>query len=235
MSLISKIYPILRIDSIRLKYVQFRYWRMKKKMKFITQISSGVGEMTISHNLTAFDQIPSAAFQCGGRMGLLVYPIVSLFSYFTVRKAELKILIVGCRSEDDIYWLRSFGFHNTVGLDLFSYSPKIIVGDIHKTNFENSSYDIVLLGWMLSYSKEPQVVMQECKRILKPNGIIGVGIEHDEKQEINGIKPPRENVLNSTLDIRELFTTNFNHEVIFEYNHNNDLDARCVLISRLIT
>src|SRR6202012_5952842 len=99
-----------------------------------------------------------------------------------------KVLIVGPRTEDDILWAKSLGLFNTDGLDLFSYSPYIKVGDIHKSGIPDASYDAVLLGWMLSYSSDPELVVAECLRILKPGGYLGIGIESDALQDVEGVK-----------------------------------------------
>ena len=230
----DKFYSLLRIEGIRLKYVRFRYWWLKNKMKISSTQTSDIGETTISHNISAFEQLASSAFQCGGRMGLLIYPIVSYFKFITNDCNKLRILIVGCRTEDDIYWLRSYGFPNTMGFDLFSYSPHVMTGDIHKTNFPDSEFDVVLLGWMISYSKNPSLVIKECHRILKHGGLFGIGVDHDSNQEKNGIMPPRVNSINSTGDIKALINNQFENKVIFEYDHFNPLDARVAVIVKSV-
>ena len=221
----------LRFYPIRLLYVRFRYWWLKKKMRFSEEQSSKIGEQTIAHNLSAFQSPPAAVFGCNGRMGLLIYPVVS---YYVNNRQSRKILIVGCRSEDDIFWMRSYGFVNTMGFDLFSYSNNILVGDIHKTNFEDNSFDVVLLGWMISYSKDPICVITECRRILKPEGLLGIGIDHNPNQDRDGIRPPRVNTLNSTSDITNLLDSTIKHKVVFEYDHYPEEDYRCVIISRVL-
>jgi ubiquinone/menaquinone biosynthesis C-methylase UbiE len=79
-----------------------------------------------------------------------------------------------------------------------------MVGDIHHSKLPDKSYDAVLLGWMISYSSDPEGVIAECRRILKPGGLLGVGIESNPMQRVEGIKPPRVNALNSTADLISL-------------------------------
>jgi SAM-dependent methyltransferase len=226
--------PFLKFKRIRLWWVKIRYRILKKRMRFLQDRSSSIGEQTIKHNLTAFDS--DAAFGCGERMALLIYPVVGYYGYSSIRKCEVKILIVGCRTEDDIYWMRSYGFSNTIGFDLFSYSDNVLVGDIHKTNFENASFDVVLLGWMISYSKEPTKVINECRRILKTGGLLGIGIDHLPNQNNDNLLPPRVNTLNSTADIIALLNSTINHKVLFEYDHynakNNDFSTTVVSICK---
>lgn len=211
---------LLRFKRIRFWFVKIRYSFLKNKIRIKQDGSSSIGEKTISHNLDAFKNLP-AAFGCGERMGLLIYPVVSYYSFYSIDKTKLKVLIVGCRTEDDIYWMRSYGFRQTMGFDLFSYSKNILVGDIHQTDFADASFDVVLLGWMISYTKDPAAVIMECRRILKKDGIIGIGIDHDPKQDNNNIKAPRVNSLNSTSDIITLLDSTISHKVFLEYNHYN--------------
>jgi SAM-dependent methyltransferase len=198
-------------------------------MRFGNYNNESIGETTVKHNLTAFD-MPRAAFGCGGRMELLIYPIVS---YFRKNRASIRILVVGCRSEDDIFWLKSYGFSDTYGLDLFSYSKHILIGDIHNTDFADKTYDVVLLGWMISYTKDPGLVFKECKRILKDDGLLGVGLDHNPKQAAEGIKAPRVNTLNSTADIKKMLDASISNKLVLEYDHYYGDDDRCVVISKM--
>jgi SAM-dependent methyltransferase len=231
----SILYPFLRFKYIRYRVVKFRYLFFNKRIRIKQDVSASTGEQTITHNLDAFKNL-AAAFGCGERMGLLIYPLVGYYSFYKIDKSKLRVLIVGCRTEDDIYWMRAYGFTQTIGLDLFSYSRNILVGDIHKTDFEDASFDIVLLGWMISYTKNPAEVIRECRRILKKDGLLGIGIDHDPKQNNNDIKPPRVNTLNSTADIISLLDSVIHHKVVFEYNHynqhNDDLSTSVISICK---
>ncbi len=225
----TNMWSLLKHYNLRYFIINLRYKLLKRNMKFGNFENESIGELTVKHNLSAFN-IPRAAFGCGGRMELLIYPLVA---YYRKNRSSIKVLIVGCRSEDDIYWLRSYGFLDTYGLDLFSYSKNILIGDIHNTGFADGSYDVVLLGWMISYTKDPGSVFKECKRILKPGGLFGVGLDHAPNQHIDGIKPPRVNTLNSTTDMKKLMDETIKHKVVFEYDHYYDDDDRCVVISKM--
>lgn len=161
-------------------------------------MDKAVGEQTITHNLSAFGN--NAVFGMAKRMSLLLFPTAAIFKD---RLDSVHVLIVGPRTEDDIFWARSLGMFNTVGLDLFSYSPLIQIGDIHKSEIPDHSYDAILLGWMLSYSSEPRRVVDECLRIVKPGGLLGIGIESNARQKYDGIRPPRMNPLNTPSDLAE--------------------------------
>jgi SAM-dependent methyltransferase len=139
-------------------------------MKFLDRMTTGVGAKAISHNISAFDH--EAAFGMAKRMSLLLYPAAALLRENT----KPRVLIVGPRTEDDIFWARSLGLYDTTGLDLFTYSKYIALGDIHKTQFADDTFDAVLLGWCLAYSSTPQIMIDESKRITKNNGFLGVGL-----------------------------------------------------------
>jgi SAM-dependent methyltransferase len=192
-------------------------------MHFIQNGSPSIGETTINHNLTAFKY--NGGYGAGQRMGLLIYPVVAYNTFYLVNKSEQRVLLVGCRSEDDVFWMRAYGYRKAIGFDLFSYSKNVLVGDIHKTEFADESFNVVLLGWMISYTKDPAAVIKECRRILKPGGLLGIGIEHNPNQDNANILPPRVNHLNSTSDIISLLNATIKHKVLFEYDHQNDKDS----------
>ncbi|MEO8414436.1 MAG: class I SAM-dependent methyltransferase [Ginsengibacter sp.] len=223
--------PFLRFKNIRFWFVKKRYSLLKKNMRFKKDGSNSIGEKTIEHNLSAFNS--DAAFGCGERMGLLIYPVIAFYNYYTIDKSRKQVLIVGCRTEDDIYWMKSYGFTQTFGFDLFSYSPSVLIGDIHKTDFEEERFDVVLIAWMISYSSDPETVIKECRRILKPGGLLGIGIDHNPNQDYNNIKAPRVNTLNTSQELISLLNSTINHKVLFEYDHYNikDNDHSTTVIS----
>ncbi len=155
---------LLADENIRFVVTRSRYWFLKRNIKV----------------LKGFDQCPSvrynmdfnpAAFGCGGRMSMLLFP---LRGFLFPRHQSAKVLVVGPRTEDDIFWARSIGLANARGLDLFSYSPLIDLGDAHQTSYPSGQFDAIVLGWILPYIDHPQQVLQEMCRVAKVGGIIGV-------------------------------------------------------------
>jgi SAM-dependent methyltransferase len=193
------LYMALWVDKLRFELCRLR-WRLRKsKLQFHPSVDNAVGEQTITYNVSAFEY--DAVFGMARRMSLLLFPTAAILKDHL---NSARVLIVGPRTEDDIFWARSLGMFNTIGLDLFSYSPLIQVGDIHNSGIPDQSYDAVLLGWMISYSSEPKKVVGECLRILKPGGLLGIGIESSAQQKYDGIKPPRMNTLNNPSELAEL-------------------------------
>jgi SAM-dependent methyltransferase len=189
-------------ERIRNAICRIRWRLLQKNLKLLegTEITSAVGRQTIDHNLGAL-KAAQAVFGMAGRMSLLLYPIAAVLKD---RLATSRILIVGPRTEDDIFWAKSLGLRHTEGIDLFSYSKHIKLGDIHNSGLPSEFYDAVLLGWMISYSSDPERVVQECKRMLKPGGYLGIGIEANPQMGVLLDTDLRKNSLNCPADLIEL-------------------------------
>ncbi|QWD94872.1 methyltransferase domain-containing protein [Polynucleobacter sp. MG-Unter2-18] len=211
-------YEVLKIDLIRNYFCWIRFQFKKGDIRIFEAIGSEVGKETIEHNMGALSN--RAAYGMGNRMALLLYPLAAL-----VRDIERpKVLIVGPRTEDDIFWARSLGMLDARGLDLFSYSSMIDIGDMHATRYATAEFDAVILGWVVSYSSVPGGLLQECQRIVKPGGYLGFGIESNPELRATGeVKPPRANSLNSASDIAALTTANivFIHDPQLEIPTDN--------------
>jgi SAM-dependent methyltransferase len=163
---------LMLTDLVRSPVLRVRYWYFAKflrRLKTYNEPGAGVGENTVKYNLTAFQY--SLVLH---RTRLLIRP----FSAIETLSPHSKILVVGPRSEDDIFQLKAFGFHNIRGLDLISYSPHVDLGDMHRMPYANDAFDAVLLGWVLSYSDNPSQVAKEVVRIAKNGAIVGIGAEH---------------------------------------------------------
>lgn len=190
---------LMRIDRLRNTYCRLRYLLLKRRMKIVPDVAERVGEHTIRHNMGALRE--RAAFGMGNRMGLLLYPLAAVLR----NRPDARVLIVGPRTEDDLYWARALGMANVRGLDLFSYSPMIDIGDIHETPYEDEAFDAVILGWVISYSTRPEWLVRECRRITKKGGYLGFGIESNPEHRRTGkYGPPRANWLNCGRDIEQI-------------------------------
>jgi hypothetical protein len=221
------LYSVLFIDSVRLRICKWRWIFLQKRLRFYhgSTTAGSIGQETVKHNLSAFEF--DAVFGMARRMSLLLFPVAALL------KDQLntaRVLIVGPRTEDDIFWAWSLGLRNTEGMDLFSYSKYIAVGDIHNSEIASDAYDAVLLGWMISYSSDPAKVIEECKRILKPGGYLGIGIEANPLQRVEGIKPPRVNNLNSSKDLIELVQS----PVVFTNEPYQDIRYDCAIVFKIL-
>jgi SAM-dependent methyltransferase len=217
-------YEPLKIDLLRNYYCWIRYRLLKRRIRFSGSGSAGIGEHTIDHNLGALSE--RAAFGMGNRMALLLYPLAACLR----TNPKAKVLIVGPRTEDDLYWAKALGMLNVRGFDLFSYSPMIDVGDIHQTAYGSGEFDAVVLGWVISYSANPDKMVGECKRLVKPGGYLGFGIESNPQLRMTGkYRPPRVNSLNSAKDVVDLVQA----RVVFVHDPQLDMPTDNAVLFQL--
>lgn len=140
----------------------------------------------------------------------MIMPLRSI-EYIADNIKEFRVLSVGPRTEAEIYTLVACGFapENIRGLDLISYSDFIDVGDMHAMPYDDDSFDIVILGFVLAYSNDNPKAVNEVLRVLRPGGIVVVGCEYTpytrEELENQG-SPVSDGVLfKSTEEIVDLF------------------------------
>lgn len=114
------------------------------------------------------------------RPELLIGPLFSL-DYVRRNILKLKFLSVGPRSEAEIFSLLARGVqtNNIRGLDLISYSPFVDLGDMHAMPYPDQSFDVIILGWVLAYSKNHKKVREEILRVAKPGAVIAIGCEYN--------------------------------------------------------
>jgi SAM-dependent methyltransferase len=149
-------------------YLRLVYFlRIRKSLK--TQGSDSAFDTTLMHNLKSLGRRLN-------RMRLLIEPLSVVES---VDKRS-RILVIGPRNEWDLLLLvrSGFDFKRCVGLDLISYAPSIKLGDMHAMPFADQEFDVVLCGWTLSYSAEPQRACSEIARVCRPGGAVGVAVEY---------------------------------------------------------
>lgn len=183
---------ILKKDRVRnsLCFLRAIYFcKIKKSIKDYNEISEHTWKNTLpSNKRVVFNEKinlpkhPSAKrifnvgkSLSGSKAKWLINAITSKHDYQKFK--QIKILSIGPRSEGEIFLLYAYGFEmeNISAIDLFSYSPLIELGDMHKLNFENESFDIVILGWCLAYSNNKKKVISEVRRVLKEKGSIIIG------------------------------------------------------------
>jgi SAM-dependent methyltransferase len=219
----------LLIRAVRVVVCKLRFYyyaRFRNRIK--TLESKDAIDHTVKHNLKSIGVFGLT------RMDMLIKPIAVMENV----SKDARILVIGPRNEDDILNLIGNGFKasNIIGLDLISYSPFIEVGDMHSTRFTDSYFDVIICGWTLSYSNEPQKFAQEALRITKNNGIIAIGVEYSvltNEQSINfhggyHLNPNFERI-NSVNQILNLFSGHvkhlyFNHDAPNKISHGEILD-----------
>jgi SAM-dependent methyltransferase len=217
--------PTLRYAWVYLRAVYFI--RIRKKLRTLNSEDSY--NTTIMHNRRSL-------YAVNNRMNLLLFPL----SVIETLSPTSKILVIGPRNENDLYALVGLGFaiDNIVGLDLISYSPRIMLGDMHAMPFPDNSFDAVVCGWTLSYSATSRKVADEIRRVVRTGGIVAIGVEYstmtprDEVQLLGYAIQDSGRRINSSADIKELFggavgTIYFEHDAPNRISHTaNQLAPR---------
>ena len=95
-----------------------------------------------------------------------------------------------------MFVIRSLGFKwkNIKGLDLITYSKLTDLGDIHNSNYEANSFNVIVCGWVITYSNNFEKMLKEMIRITKNGGIVSIGFTYH---------PSENNTLHSTEQIIE--------------------------------
>jgi SAM-dependent methyltransferase len=210
------------VRSLLFQLRHFYFVRLRRRLRTLDSADSF--KMTLPHNLKRVSEwLP--------RMELLIKPL----SVIETVSRSSRVLVIGPRNEYDLILLAAngFGFRSVRGLDLISYSPKIDLGDMHAMPYADSSWDVVLCGWTLSYSATPQKAAAEMLRVIRDGGVIGVGIEYSTMSEEDTIAlvgysiedherlPER---INSVEQCLELFRPHvndifFNHDAPLRISH----------------
>jgi hypothetical protein len=210
-------------QSIR-KYIlicRFHYFKWTRGINlFAGDEAKNLQPKLISHNLTAFEN-PTGDFTIR-RMRMLLGALTSI----EILGSNSKILIIGPRTESDIFILRGLGFENITAIDLISYSPLINLGDMHQIPYADNSFDAVICGWTISYSANPKLAASEMYRVLKDNGLIAIGLEHVNYEKITLAQKdnrmvdlqPEKDRINTVENIKELFNSLCKYEVIFNHD-----------------
>ena len=181
------IYKYVRYIVGFTRYFYFVF--LKRSLKtYQDKNASHLGKRTFEHN---FKNIKHSILT-HDRLHHLIFPLCGIVD-ISFNKMNYKVLSIGPRSEAELLLIAGYGFKfsNIKGLDLFSYSPKIDVGDMHKMPYKNDSFDVIFSGWVLAYSDKQEKALKEMVRVLKPGGYVAFGQGYDKsfgkrKHELGG-------------------------------------------------
>ncbi len=83
----------------------------------------------------------------------------------------------GPRDEIEIFSLLAHGIkqENIKALDLITYSELVQAADMHEIPFPDNEFDVVIGGWVYTYSKEIKSALKESVRVLRPGGLLAIG------------------------------------------------------------
>jgi methyltransferase family protein len=109
--------------------------------------------------------------------------VVSSLSRVQQRIGQLDVLSIGPRSEIEIFGLIGAGFspERIRAVDLFSYSPLVEVGDMHRLPYADNSFDALFVGWVLSYSRDQTVVARELIRVARDRAVVALAGDYSDQ------------------------------------------------------
>lgn len=171
-----KAQTLLLINEIRIFYGLLRYFFYHYALRYNKTYSSPeqehLGVQTFDYN---YKKIVSSIMK-HERVRNLIYPVLAI-GEVNRKLPFMKTLSIGPRSEGELLLISAFGFSwkNIHGLDLFSYSPRIDVADMHDMPYKDNTFDIIFSGWTLAYSDDQEKALKEMVRVLKPGGYISLG------------------------------------------------------------
>ncbi len=174
----SKFYSFLTIDKVLLEADLIRYKRLIKSNNI--DVDKNLESIRLlDYSKENFD-IHNPLLT---RINQIVIPLSVLNS---LDKTTSKILCIGCRFETELLLLEGYGFkkENIVGLDTFSYSDWVKCGNMHKMDFDDNSFDVILACCVLTYSTDLDSVRSEFARVLKNDGIIAINCDSTSSDHI---------------------------------------------------
>lgn len=208
-------HQLLTVDVIRYAVAFFRHTWFARVRSGVATLNGqpAVAMNTVSHNLRGLRDLAV------NRSLALIRPLSVIESL----AVDSDLLVVGPRTEGEILALMAYGFERShvEAIDLISYSPWIKLGDVHELPYADDSFDAVMLGWVLAYSEDPRRAASEVLRVVRPGGVIAVGVEwnaksDDEILQETGYLPGANRRIASCAEILDLFEPSVGQVIFFE-------------------
>jgi SAM-dependent methyltransferase len=90
--------------------------------------------------------------------------------------AEVPVLCVGCRNGVELDEFRARGFHDVVGIDLYSQREDIQVMDMHRMTFADDSFGVVYASHVLEHAYDVGAVIREIARVGRASALVAVEV-----------------------------------------------------------
>jgi hypothetical protein len=114
------------------------------------------------------------------RIEQLIYPLKLIPA-----KLDGKTLSIGPRNEGEILLFRALGFKDVIGIDLFTYSPDILLMDAHKMDFPDDTFDTICAGWVFKYCYDLKKIVSEITRVSKDGANIACSFTIPKPEDQN--------------------------------------------------
>ena len=204
------------------------------KVRVFEDVAAGTMPGTVSHNRL---QIDDGTFESVGRTLRLINPLTSIQDVF-LKARKMKVLSIGPRTEMELLHLVGVGFQpqNISAVDLIATSPWIDLGDMHALPYADGVFDVVISGWVLGYSKDPQKAVDEMLRVVKDGGLIAIGCTYDpdaaavEYQDANARIQGR--IFRKVSEFKKLVGAKLGR-VFFQYEPESEQTSAVMMIARV--
>jgi SAM-dependent methyltransferase len=161
---------LLQVRGVRqiLARERARYFMSHGHIRSLEKSSEAVAGFALQRNMDAAKTAPDLD------RPILMANAAAAIDRVRQDAAEMDALSIGPRSEIEIFGLLAAGFSKARirAVDLFSYSPLVGLGDMHALPFPDNSFDIVFVGWVLTYSRDHRLVASEILRVCRDRAIV---------------------------------------------------------------
>ena len=188
---------LLALPEVRAAVARHRFDRLKSErgLEFSPFEEDDLRTGAVQHNVDGLNALPAL-----DRTAELVQPLLSL-NIVKANINSLRVLSIGPRSEIELLALHGWGFHpnHIEAVDLMSYSPLVQAGDMHALPFEDDQFDIVILGWVLPYSRNVPKAVEEVARVARNGAVICVGWNYSlaDRDIQRSVDSPRPHMVDS--------------------------------------
>lgn len=167
---VDRLLSLLRVEAVnrivfRVRFIYFVYLRRRVRVSADRQ-----GVIQPEYSIHMFKRAVTS-----DRPLRLIRPLSVIDG---IDPASAAVLSVGCRFETELLYLLGYGFRKVRGLDLIAYSPWVDVGNMHAMPYPNDAWDVVILGWVISYSETPEAAVNEILRVTRRGGIVAVAVSY---------------------------------------------------------
>jgi len=166
----------LQIAAVRAFAAQTRFELYKNSQGAVAELAHNdkIAGNAISYNAVSLEQ--SVQIE---RPMQLIYSVLGIEQIFKNR-GTIDVLSIGPRSEMEIFSLYASGFapERVKALDLISYSPLVQIGDMHDIPFAENSFDLLLSGWVIPYSRDVDTMAKEVIRVSRDRAIVAFAADY---------------------------------------------------------
>lgn len=217
-----------RVEICLLRLLQLRLLCLlvfKIRFFFFTKIKRSVRIHKDEREVMAMDYSTKRVIlgRSNNRILRLIRPLVSIDKI----NGNSKIVSIGCRYETDLLYLCAYGCdpRKVRGMDMISYSSWIDLGNMHHMDYPDNHWDAVLLGWVLSYSRDPRQAAKEILRVTRDGGVIAVSVTYQSSEQLKQLEreggiignPKYGGRIQTVKEIQSLFEPHVDH-VYFDHD-----------------